>query len=88
MTDHSRFHAVSRAYLDALSADDRTTGDANETALATALSPLEQVAAADPGALILGAYEVMNGFLSVLVRKYDIDRTDVIAAIRHVFDDE
>lgn len=81
-----RHRAVAVAFLDGLTAWDKTDTDGSAEPVAAALEGLQQTAEDDPAALILGAYGLIDGLVHMYARKLGIDRLDVISHLRGVYE--
>lgn len=81
-----RFTRVASMHLDALSAVDvRDRSTAADNLLATT-ERLVETAESDPNAAIMGAHALLHGMVSMMSRKWGVDRLDIIAAIRPMFE--
>ncbi|KGM13466.1 hypothetical protein [Cellulomonas bogoriensis] len=88
MTVHQP-HAIAQVLLDALTALDPADHDASVTAVPLALARLEDLTAGeeDPAAPVAyGAMTLANACVALVASLKGVDRLDVIAALRPLFD--
>jgi len=81
-----RHAEVARALLDGLTALDPTDPAASQRAIPLALQGLERTAQEDPSSLVFGAMILANGLVQLVSRTKNLERLDVIAMVRPVFE--
>ena len=90
MTTQQQQHDVARVLLDALTAIDPDDQAASERAVPLALARLEELVGTDESALPVayGAMSLAYACVSLVAAVKDVDRLDVIAALRPLFSEQ